>query len=349
MRLGDYPTTPLYNIKAVVQATGISSSTLRAWERRYNMCAPYRSASGYRLYSERDIAIIRWLKQQVDAGMSISQAVAWLDKLSEEVGGQDNALLPTATDDPVGTLTALPMHRSAVRDLFSLQQELLHSLLHFDKVAADQLMAEAFALYTIEQVGEELVTPLLVEIGERWHRGDVSITTEHYISTYLLQRLMMLLHATPATSRGQDIWVGCAPSELHEVGPLLLAVFLRRAGFHVHYLGRNLPADDLVQEVRRRQPAMVLFSAGSEEAVHGLQRIVARLDQPGAGGPIIGVGGRIFNENPHLQTDSAGLFLGRSAQGAVGAVAQLLHGDGRTKARQQTHPAGQPSRSRGAE
>ena len=81
IRLSDYATTPLYNIKAVVQATGISPSTLRAWERRYHMCSPQRSESGYRLYSDRDVAIIRWLKSQVDAGMAISQAVAWLDSL----------------------------------------------------------------------------------------------------------------------------------------------------------------------------------------------------------------------------------------------------------------------------
>ena len=88
IRLNEYSTAPLYNIKAVVQSTSISPSTLRAWERRYNMCKPQRSESGYRLYSDRDVAVIRWLKAQVDAGMSISQAVAWLQSLTEEQGGE---------------------------------------------------------------------------------------------------------------------------------------------------------------------------------------------------------------------------------------------------------------------
>ena len=98
IQLNDFATTPLYNIKAVVQATHISPSTLRAWERRYHMCQPQRSESGYRLYSDRDIAIIRWLKAQVEAGMAISHAVAWLQNLMEESGNGQTGMLP----DPGG-------------------------------------------------------------------------------------------------------------------------------------------------------------------------------------------------------------------------------------------------------
>src|ERR1700730_16761610 len=74
--LEHYADVPLFNTKAVVQKTGIAAPTLRAWERRYAILSPERAQNDYRLYSERDIAIIRWLKDRVDAGMSISQAVS---------------------------------------------------------------------------------------------------------------------------------------------------------------------------------------------------------------------------------------------------------------------------------
>ncbi|MGB9847504.1 MAG: MerR family transcriptional regulator [Desulfotomaculales bacterium] len=70
--------TPIYTIKTVVERTGIAPATLRAWERRYGILSPRRSGGGYRLYSERDIAILRWLKSQVEAGIPISRAVALL-------------------------------------------------------------------------------------------------------------------------------------------------------------------------------------------------------------------------------------------------------------------------------
>ncbi len=79
-----YSDFPLYNTKAVVQQTGIPAPTLRAWERRYTFLLPGRADNSYRRYSERDIAVIRWLKERVDAGMSISQAIALFRHLDEE-------------------------------------------------------------------------------------------------------------------------------------------------------------------------------------------------------------------------------------------------------------------------
>lgn len=81
--LEKYADIPVFNTKAVVQQTGIAAPTLRAWERRYKLLAPERAENDYRLYSERDIALIRWLKERVDAGMSISQAVALFRHISE--------------------------------------------------------------------------------------------------------------------------------------------------------------------------------------------------------------------------------------------------------------------------
>ncbi|MFN3334677.1 MAG: MerR family DNA-binding transcriptional regulator, partial [Caldilinea sp.] len=44
--------TPIYNLKAVVQETGLKADTLRAWERRYGVPTPQRTDSGHRLYSQ---------------------------------------------------------------------------------------------------------------------------------------------------------------------------------------------------------------------------------------------------------------------------------------------------------
>ncbi len=79
-----YSDFPLYNTKAVVQQTGIPAPTLRAWERRYTFLSPGRADNSYRLYSERDIVIIHWLKERVDAGMSISQAIALFRHMDKE-------------------------------------------------------------------------------------------------------------------------------------------------------------------------------------------------------------------------------------------------------------------------
>ena len=66
--IADLSDSPAFTIKAVAAQTGIQAVTLRAWERRYKLVAPKRTIGNYRLYSERDVAMLRWLKFKVDQG-----------------------------------------------------------------------------------------------------------------------------------------------------------------------------------------------------------------------------------------------------------------------------------------
>jgi DNA-binding transcriptional MerR regulator/methylmalonyl-CoA mutase cobalamin-binding subunit len=324
IQLNDFATTPLYNIKAVVQATNISPSTLRAWERRYNMCQPQRSDSGYRLYSDRDIAIIRWLKAQVDAGMSISQAVAWLQTLIDESANGQSVALP----DPSGRIQEA-VHAAAptqldVQNFALLHARLLEALLLFNEHEAEQVLGSAFSLYPIEHVGEFVVVPTMVEIGERWHRGELSITREHYATNYLLQRLGAILRVVPNGYSGPLVWVGCAPGEKHEMGILLLCIYLRRAGYQVRYLGQDLPQDDLIAEALAQKPALILFSAAGLEAAANLQKLCEQLVAIDPPRPVVGYGGRAFNVHPALRDGIAGVFVGATALEAVETVGELL-------------------------
>ncbi len=325
IRLGSYTTTPLYNIKAVVQATNISPSTLRAWERRYNVCQPQRSASGYRLYSDQDIAIIRWLKAQVDSGMSISQAVLWYEKIISESNQLDDVVLPGVNEQYIGSTQKQTVgSRDSVRPPQLLQEKLLTALLNFDESGAEQLFEEALALYSVEQLGENLIRVVLREIGERWHNGTLSATREHYITNFLRQRLFTILRVIPQNTHSPLIWVSCAPGEFHEVGTILLCLYLRRAGHQVHYLGQNLAEEGFIDEIRREQPAMVLFSASTAEPIDRLAELTMRLTQLASPSPIIGYGGQIFSNKPEYRNKIAGVFLGESAQEAVDRVGRLL-------------------------
>lgn len=359
LRLGEYAITPLYNIKAVVQATGISPSTLRAWERRYNIARPQRSDSGYRLYAERDVAVIRWLKAQVDAGMSISQAVSWLGAIVSDAGEMEQVVLPTTGSAPTlhdSPANASGSHREQVRSFDALQHDLVHALADYDEVEAETIVAEAFAMYPVEQVGEKLFMPALLEISERRQQGDLSITTEHFAGNYLIQRLGTLLRVIPNGNGNPLIWVGSPRSESHEIGALLLGIVLRHSGYHIHYLGQNLPVEDLtikdfVNEAKRRQPAMLLLSVSTPAAVEMLGRLTARLSQNGHPPTVIGYCGPIFGRKPELRNTISAVYMGATTKEILQNLDELLlhkprsekqHGDKRQFDSQQVRKTGAP-------
>ena len=65
-----------FRIQTVAELTGVATSTLRAWERRYGVPAPARTESSYRMYRDLDIATIRQMRRLIDSGVNAGETKA---------------------------------------------------------------------------------------------------------------------------------------------------------------------------------------------------------------------------------------------------------------------------------
>jgi len=306
-QLEQFSTAPVFNTKAVARDTGVPADTFRAWERRYGVPRPQRTPGGHRLYSERDIAIIRWLRDRTNEGVNISHAV----------------LLLTTTLD--ASATDLPIGNDAARAIGQMIDEVVQALTNFDSRQADHILSEAFSIYPFEQVLLELVQPAMVEIGERWHRGEINVAVEHFATQFVRRKLASLLNIFENTARRATVVVGCAPGELHDLGVLLSALFLVRRGWHVIYLGPQVPLFDLLETVQSVKPTLVCLSASTMETALELIPVARGLTEAY---PQVhfGYGGRAFNLNPELRNSMPGIFLGQDARELVERAGQLLSG-----------------------
>jgi len=312
--LTEFSDEPIYNMKAVEQQTSISAATLRAWERRYTLVEPKRTASGYRLYSDRDVALLRWVRLQMNEGLTISRVVAMLEGMY-----QNNEPIWVEADESGTSHTPdTPVPPS------SFVQPLFQALVSLDDDRANEIMEQAFAMYTMPTVYVELITPTLIEVGEAWHQGDITISTEHYASTYLRGRLLSLLQAYPHRPDMPMIIVGCAPNERHEVGALIFAVMLRQHGYNVIYLGQDIPIEDVIETALQERPAMVCLSANSTATALALRDIKQGLDKGGPHAPLFGFGGRAFDNDPALRDAIPGYYLTGDPRDALNIVNNLL-------------------------
>lgn len=322
--LFSYSDEPAFNIKAVVVRTGIPAATLRAWERRYGALLPRRSQGNYRLYSDRDIAVLRWLKMQIDSGLSISRAVAVLEQLRERedaaqvIAGGSAAPAHTQRSHPVRH-TSAPQPEGWER----LRADLHEALVHLDEEGAGAVLAEATALYSIEHTCTQLVTPVLVQVGEDWHANRVPVTTEHFATHYLLGRLLALFNSLPVGS-GDLTLVGCAPGERHEVGALILALLLRRRGYNVRFLGGEIPAQDWVRAVLDQKPKVVAISAAGSEPAHGLAQITDQLRRHAFVGTHFVFGGQAFAREPELTKRLSGAYVGSDIMVGIAKISELI-------------------------
>jgi DNA-binding transcriptional MerR regulator len=188
--------SPIYNIKAVARMTGVPADTLRRWESRYSIITPQRTDSGYRLYSQRDVDTINWLKARLDEGLSISRA----SEMLRQMGGDPGANAPT--EPAARTVASADVLLHEARSEQILRAELLQAFGAVDEEAAAQVINEALALYSIEDVSLHILQPALVEVGELWLDGKVSVATEHFASSFVRSRLANLFHASPHNPYG---------------------------------------------------------------------------------------------------------------------------------------------------
>lgn len=82
-----------YRIKDIAEFTGESQSTLRFWEKEFNVLAPKRGGKGRRLYTAGDLETIKKIQFLLrDKGMHISAAKEQLKSNLKNISTKAEAL-----------------------------------------------------------------------------------------------------------------------------------------------------------------------------------------------------------------------------------------------------------------
>jgi methanogenic corrinoid protein MtbC1 len=207
---------------------------LRAWERRYGLLQPTRSAGGLRLYSPEDLARVQAMQQHLADGYAAAEAAA----------------LATQTTRPRNNEIATPTAKG----------ELAAALASFDDGDAHAVFDALLARLSIDTLLRDIIVPYLHELGERWERGEVSIAQEHFASTLLRGRLLGLARGW-GRGIGPVAVLACAPGEQHDLGLLAFGLALRARGWRIIYLGTDTPITSVADTARSCSPAAVVVSA----------------------------------------------------------------------------------------
>ena len=242
-----YTAPTMYTIKEAALRTGLTEPVLRAWERRYGVVTPARTAGGYRVYDEAALRRLRSMRRLIADGWSASAAAAAI------IAGTE----PATGDVPGGTGGATVSEQPAV-----LVEHLVNAAEALDSQRIEVVLDEMFAAGTYERIVEDYVIPSLRSLGDAWAAGRVTVAGEHVASNAVLRRLAASFQASGSGRDGaRPVLVGMPPGARHELGGLIFATSLRRHGIPVIYLGADLPLDDWVEAVQRTDARAVVIGA----------------------------------------------------------------------------------------
>lgn len=286
-----------HRIHRVAKLTGLSKDVVRVWERRYGLVKPLRSANRYREYTDEDVALLRFLKGELDRGQTIG-ALA--------VEGRESLLQRMRVSSTPAT-QALTPHEHLLDELVALLDPL-------DKTGFEQKLNGAVAVIPFEESVQRILLPLQRRVGELWHEGRLNVAVEHYVTKLIQQKLFSVMNQLPINEYGPRVVIACPEGEPHEIGAQAVAYLASTRGCQVYYLGPNLPHADLLAFCERIKPDLVLLSiteTKSDEAaralVEELHALNARWPVAVGGQGVLAIAARLHESQIDLVDDLAAL------------------------------------------
>lgn len=225
-------------IGELARRTGVSPELLRAWEQRYGLLRPARSAGGFRLYSGADEARIRRMTRLIADGLSAAEA-------ARQASAGDDA--PAEVEAPI---------------VDQLADELRAALDVLDGSGAHAAFDRLFASVSVEVVLTDVVVPYLRDLGDRWAAGRASVAQEHFASHLIRGRLLAIARDWD-TGGGPVVLLACLPGEAHDLGLLIFGILLSRRGWRATFLGADTPIDTLRASIRNIRPTLTVLVATS--------------------------------------------------------------------------------------
>ena len=290
--------SPVLRIGELSRRLGVSDHLLRAWESRYGLLQPVRSAGGFRLYSEADALRVRRMQSHLAHGLSAAEAArAVLREDSRARADHDRA--------------AGPHHAPAASELPGALRQALDA---FDEPAAQAVLDRLVSDLSVPTVLRDVVVPYLAELGERWERGTASVAQEHFASNVIRGRLAGMARGW-GNGYGPRAVLACPPGELHDLALMVFGIVLNRNGWRIDYLGTNTPVEELTRTADARRPDLIVLATTLPENLEPLaaqltalaRRTPLVLAGAGATAEIAAtVGARLLTGDPVSEAENVG-------------------------------------------
>jgi len=209
-------TTLRHPIGVVSRRTGLTQDLIRAWERRYGVVASGRTETGRRLYTDEDVRRLLLLRRLVDGGRRISDVARLKLVELEALVEEDVEAAATETVRP-------PVDGRAYLEAA------LDATARLDPAGLERVLTDATLSMSPTEVRQKFLTPLLVEMGERWRAGTLRIAHEH-LTTGIVRVFVDGMRKRSGKVNGRpNILITTTSGQMHELGALMAAAAADRS------------------------------------------------------------------------------------------------------------------------
>lgn len=245
-----------YSIKYVANVTGLSEHRIRAWEKRYQLLNPERSAKGRRLYQDSDIEKLGLVKSLIENGQKIGH-IAGLD--DEEL--KKKAVTLPRSNSRQGHLQGrkLGLEEKQLK-LFILENSLIGHRLDVLEHELKRASDVALATYL-----DQILLPFFKRVQDLENSKQLPIGRAALVKRIIAQILKMEFYSLQEKVQFQsessfDVIVGTTDQKFGEIDSWLCALRLLMAGSSVFHLGALGPSDSLRDLIQTLNPKKIVLT-----------------------------------------------------------------------------------------
>lgn len=298
------PNMAYFPIRVVSSETGVNAITLRAWERRYGLIQPKRTAKGHRLYTEQDIRLIHQVVTLLNRGIPISQAQAMINNGEE---------LPDA-----------PLSAPAKPSQWQHYRERLHKAVQdFDDQQVAALFQEVSQFFPVDVAMRFLFIPLYHHLRDNLSQT-LGMARLRFYAAILQARLASRLTEEYRDDHQQEekapqvLIANCTWED--DIQQLQLAILLKQLGLRPLWFSGMLTPNQLAELLQAKHWQAALFHIGTDQNAMQLGQL-QRLAREG-GLPVFVTG---YHSNSQSNLLAHGLItLGDDTHQAALTIRDLL-------------------------
>jgi methanogenic corrinoid protein MtbC1 len=198
------------------------------------------------------------------------------------------------------------------------RDDYLAAILEPDPFRAREVARNAVdAGLSLERLYTEVFSPALIEVGDRWEKGTLSVAHEHLaaeVTTSLISELAQRVRRGP--EGGRLAIVCCSPGERHCIGPQMLSGLLESKGWEVLYLGATLPLEDLVGLADSEVPDVVALSTTMSAHLPEVRDTIPALQELPEP-PLVVLGGQAYRGEEQAREMGADVWAPTAAAASV--------------------------------
>lgn len=290
----------LLPIREISRTTGINTVTLRAWERRYGLLVPQRTAKGHRLYTKADIQKVRQIQVWLARGVAISKVPALLAE--------------KATGDLTGQIDSA---------WTGIAEQIHEHLNNFHRSRLEHLLADIFALYPAEIVADYVLIPLIEQlqgdlVGQAAKRAFFSSVLQEYLQAIIYRQRQ----AVKPSNKNPKLLLVSLSQNAGFLESLLLEYSMLVRQCDAEFFG-NISAKEVSICIEALQANIVVLLGYGFISAGDLQLFIKTLREKSAIPIVVAGSSALICPALHFPSDAA-VYSGVASQQVHSIVGQLL-------------------------